>query len=108
MPCRVHFPFRVQRVHHWWTVARRRGVIRRVDPPKQWTGRPTNRLDAEKPGGFYIPSEVKEWSMLQSMPIYFSQLENNLQMKSCAALGCPMPVREGGYDWSKLQRPRYL
>ena len=39
------------------------------------------------------------------MPVYFSQLEGSIRLKSCtASMGCPQPTQAGSYDWSKLEQ----
>ena len=48
---------------------------------------------------------MAEWEAVQAMPLFFEQLEGSIRLKSCSAsLGCPQPVQQGGYDWSKLEQ----
>ena len=52
----------------------------------------------------YTQSELDEWEAVQAMPVYFSQLEGSIRLKSCtASMGCPQPTQAGSYDWSKLE-----
>ena len=101
-PCRMHFPIQIEGMHNWWTID---GDIRPASPPKVWTGKHTASSLPTPPEGFYTQAEVDEWETVQAMPVYIQQLEGSIRLKSCsAALGCPQPAQEGGYDWAKLER----
>ena len=55
-------------------------------------------------GGLYTQAELDEWEAVQATPVYFSQLEGSIRLKSCtSSMGCPQPTQAGNYDWSKLE-----
>ena len=101
VPCRDHFPIRVQGLYHWWAL---NGGVTRAETPARWTGTPSSRSSSTIVGGLYTQSELDEWEAVQAMPVYFSQLEGSIRLKSCtSSMGCPQPTQAGNYDWSKLE-----
>ena len=101
VPCREHFPVRVQGLYHWWSL---NGGVTRAETPARWTGTPPSKSSSAIVGGLYTQAELDEWEAVQMTPVYFSQLEGSIRLKSCtSSMGCPQPTQAGAYDWSKLE-----